>query len=80
MRPQVSIRVVTLVNPECGKMVNFSDNQSPFSDGLLMPHTGAGKILDVLFLKGRSPTQWGALKTNHLSSVPGAIPDDGIGL
>lgn len=47
------IRVVTLVNPECGKMVNFSDNQSPFPDGLLMPHTGAGKTLDVLFLKGR---------------------------
>lgn len=77
-RPLVPIRVVTLVNPKCRKMVNFSDNQSPFPNGLVASHSGARKTLDAAFLEGRPLP--GALETSHLSRAPGDIPGDGPGV
>ena len=61
-------------------MVNFSDNQSPSPDGLVAPHTGAGRILDAPFSKRRSLGREGALETSHFSMVPGGIPDDDVGV
>jgi hypothetical protein len=34
------------------KMVNFSDNQSTFPDGLMAAHTEAGKIQDAPYSEG----------------------------
>lgn len=40
-----------ILNVERG-WISFSDNQSPFPDGLVAPHPEAGKSLDAAFLKG----------------------------
>lgn len=59
-------------------MVNFSDNQSPFPNGLVASHSGARKTLDAEFLEGRPLP--GALETSHLPKAPGDIPGGGPGV
>lgn len=62
-------------NSEYKKIVNFSDNQSPFPDGLVASLTGAGNRPGCDILGGRSPPgrNW---KNKAFSSVLGDAPED----